>query len=42
MACPMSTGLEQLNGPLLANPQTLRAFAEYDLLTGPQKRLFVR
>ena len=30
---------EQMNGPFLANPQTLKAFAEYDLLTGPQKRL---
>ena len=31
--------IEQLNGPLLAKKETLNAFAEYNLLTRPQKRL---
>ncbi len=39
---PDVTGLEQLNAPLLSDPQTLKAFAEYGLLTGPQRRLIER
>ena len=34
--------VEQLNGPLLANPQILKAFAEYDLLfSNAQRKLLL-